>query len=367
MNESKKNFNLAMIGAGFIARAHSNAFRQVGHFFEVPYQLRCKVICARNQENLARMAAQWEWEETAADWQEVVERKDIDAIDIAVPNVLHAPIAQAAARAGKMVWCEKPLARSLAEAQVVAEAVRRVPNLVWFNYRRVPAVAYAKRLIDENRLGDIFHYRGLYLNQSGNDPKKTSGWRYRRADAGSGALGDLLSHSIEHALHLNGRIHSLSATMHTFAPGRDVDDAVLLLARFENGSLGTFEATRYAVGCRNRNAFEIHGSRGMLRFDLENMNRLEFVDATEPANLQAARNLMVTGPDQPYSDVFWKPGHQIGYEHSFIATLGDFLTAQACGETFHPGVDDAVEVQRILDGIERSAATGTWVTVADLT
>jgi predicted dehydrogenase len=358
-----KKLKVAMIGSGFIARAHSNAFRQVGRFFKVAYELGLKVICARDRAKLEAMAAKWGWEETETDWHKVVSRADIDVVDIAVPNDLHAPIAAAAAAAGKMVWCEKPLAMSLEEGERMAQAVGEAPNLVWFNFRRVPAVVYAKQLIAEGRLGQIFHYRGLYLNQSGNDPTKAAGWRYRRAEAGSGAAGDLLSHSIDMALYLNGAIKEVTAMAQTFAPGRDVDDATLFLARFANGSIGSFEGTRYGVGCRNRNSLEIHGSRGMLGFDLDEMNYLEFVDATEPPSMQGPRKIMVTGPDHPYSENFWKPGHIIGYEHSFIATLGDFLGCLEAGEPFHPNFDDGVAVQRVLDSAERSAASGAWVTV----
>ncbi|HET7207088.1 MAG TPA: Gfo/Idh/MocA family oxidoreductase [Terriglobales bacterium] len=358
---SRKILNIAMIGQGFIARAHANAFHQVTHFFDVPYDLRLKVICGRDEARLLAMAARWGSDEIATDWQQIVSRSDIDVVDIATPNLLHAPIALAAAEAGKIIFCEKPLAISLAEARQMASAVRNLPNLVWFNYRRVPAIAFARTLIDEGRLGQIYHYRALYLNQSGNDPAKTSGWRYQKQQAGSGAMGDLLSHSIDLALYLNGPISSITAMTHTFAPGRDVDDATLLLAKFANGSIGTFEASRYGVGFRNRNAFEINGSRGMLGFNQENMNRLCFLDATEAANLQGEREILVTGPNQPYSDTFWKPGHAIGYEHTFIATLGDFLDALSRGVPFHPNFEDAMEVERVLDAIQRSAESGVWV------
>jgi predicted dehydrogenase len=291
----------------------------------------------------------------------VVRRPDIDVVDIAVPNALHGPIAIAAARAGKIVWCEKPLATSLAEAESMAKAMREVPSLVWFNYRRIPAVAFAKRLISEGRIGQTYHYRATYLNQSGNDPSKATTWRYRRSEAGMGAAGDLLSHSIDSALYLNGSITELTAISHTFAPGRDVDDATLLLVSFANGSAGTFEATRYGVGCRNRKTFEINGSKGMLRFNLEEMNQLEFLDATEPPNQQGVRNVSVTGPDHPYSNNFWKPGHIIGYEHTFITTLGDFLSTLDRQQPSHADLDAAVEVQRVLDAVERSAASRSWV------
>jgi|SRR5437868_819979 predicted dehydrogenase len=364
MGEATIKLSIAMIGAGFIAKAHSNAFHQVNHFFRTPYQLGLKVICGRNPDRLQAMASQWGWEETHTDWRSVIGRKDIDVIDIATPNVLHAPIAIAAAQAGKIVFCEKPLAVSLPEAESMAEAASTVPTLVWFNYRRVPAVALAKRMIDEGRIGQPYHYRALYLNQSGNDPSKASGWRYRRSESGSGATGDLLAHSLDTALYLNGPLSRLIAMTHTFAAGRDVDDAVLLLARFANGSIGTFEATRYGVGYRNRNAFEIHGSRGRLSFDLEDMNRLAYFDAVDPGSLQAPRDLLVTGPDHPYSENFWKPGHLIGYEHTFIATLGDFLLALSRGETFHPNFSDAVTVQRLLDAVQTSAASGHWTALS---
>jgi len=363
MSAKKQSLNIAMIGHGFIARAHSNAFLQVSHFFDSPYQLIPRVICGRDRTKTEAMAARWGWCEAASDWRSVVDRPDIQVVDIATPNALHAPIALAAAAAGKIVCCEKPLALSFAQADTMASAVKNLPNLVWFNYRRAPAVALAKVMLDEGRLGRIYHYRALYLNQSGNDPTKTSGWRYQRAQAGSGALGDLLSHSIDLAQHLNGPIAEFCAMSHTFAPGRDVDDAVAVLARFANQSVGTFEATRYGVGCRNRNAFEVNGARGMLAFNLERMNRLEFLDATEPAEVQGMRDIMVTGPNHPYWENFWKPGHEIGYEHTFIATLGDFLQALDRGEPFHPNFEDARKVQKVLEAIIGSASSASWVKV----
>ena len=355
--------NIAIVGTGSIARAHSNAFHQVGHFFDVPIKLRTKVVCGRDAARLAAFARQWEWEETATDWAAAVGRPDIDIVDIAAPNALHAAIAIAAARAGKIVFCEKPLAVSVAEAEAMAEAVRGRPNLVWFNYRRVPAIALAKQFIEEGRLGQVFHYRAYYFNQSGVDPSKAQSWRYKRADAGSGAIGDLLSHSLDLARYLNGDITDLVASKHTFYPGREVDDAVQVMARFSNGSLGSFEASRFGVGRRNGNGFEIYGSKGKLAFDLEDMNRLRFFDATEPVAMQGERNLLVTGPEHPYSSVFWKPGHLIGYEHTFIATLGDFLQAMAKGGEFHPNVADGLLVQRVIEKVETSADSRKWVTV----
>jgi predicted dehydrogenase len=350
-----KKLNVALIGQGFMGRAHSNAYRQVNHFFETPFDLQLKVICGRNQAGLEKMAATWGWDEIATDWRSVIGRGDIDVIDVATPNSLHAEMAIAAAAAGKIVLCEKPLAVSPAQARQMADAVRGVPNMVWFNYRRVPAIAFTRRLIDEGRIGQVFQYRATYLQEWGNDPTRPPGWKLEKSQAGSGVLGDLLSHLVDTALYLNGPIAEVSAMMHTFAPGRDVDDATLLLARFGNGSIGSFEATRYAVGCRNRNAFEIHGSKGMARFDLEDLNRLEFFDAADARNLQGARRLLVTGPDQPYSTNFWKPGHIIGYEHTFIAALGDFLRSLETGEPFHPNFEDGLAVEQVLAAVEVSA------------
>lgn len=361
MPKSQRELNVAMVGSGFIARAHSNAFHQVGHFFETPFKLKTKIVCGRDQERLRNFAVQWEWEESTADWRKVVDRSDIDIVDIAVPNALHAPIALAAAQAGKIVLCEKPLAVSVEEARAMAESVSGKPNLVWFNYRRVPAVAFAKQLIVGGRLGEAFHYRSHYFNSSGADPAKGNTWRYKREQAGSGAIGDLLSHSLDLAVYLNSNILELSATTHTFAPGRDVDDAVAMMGRFENGSVGTFEASRFGVGRRNGLGFEMYGSKGRLAFDLEDMNRLQFTDASDPPELQGPRNLLVTGPNHPYAENFWKPGHIVGYEHTFIATLGDFLRAVEKGEEFHPNFQDALRIQELLQAVETSAASRTWV------
>jgi predicted dehydrogenase len=352
-----------MIGQGFMGRAHSNAFLQVGRFFDLDFRLRRRVVCGRDPARLAEMAERWEWEETATDWRDVVERSDIDIVDVATPNALHAPIAIAAAGAGKIVLCEKPMAMSVDEGARMVEAVRRVPNMVWFNYRRVPAVAFARRLIDEGRIGRVFHYRATYLQQSGNDPGRPSSWKTDKAQAGSGALGDLLSHLVDIALYLNGPILETAGHLQTFKESRDIDDATLALARFANGSIGSFEASRYAVGFRNRNAFEIHGERGMLRFNLEDLNRLEFHDATEAGSLQGARSLLVTGPDHPYWTNFWKPGHIVGYEHTFIAALADFLQALHSESAFHPNFEDAQQVQLVLGAIEQASKSRCWTTV----
>ena len=363
MAESKKQLNIAMVGSGFIARAHSNTFHQVGRFFDSPFELNTKVVCARDTNKLNRFAQQWGWGKTCTDWRTAISRSDIDVVDIAVPNALHAEIAILAAQAGKMIWCEKPLAVSADEARKMADAVRGKSNLVWFNYRRAPAVAFARELIDTGKLGQPFHYRSYYFNSSGADPAKGNTWRYRRSEAGSGAIGDLLSHSLDMAEYLNGPITRVSATTHTFVPQREVDDAVALMAEFANSSIGTFEASRFGVGRRNGIGFEMYGSKGRLAFDLEDMNRLQFTDAADTPALQAPRNLLVNGPDHPYATNFWKPGHIIGYEHTFITTLGDFLQTLARGEDFHPNFDDAVRIQGVMEAVGASAASGQWVEI----
>jgi predicted dehydrogenase len=352
---------VALVGTGFMGRAHSNAWAQVPRFFDVPFEIERAVICGRDRSRAERMASVWGWSEAATDWQAVVARRDVDVVDVCVPNALHAPIAIAAAEAGKTVACEKPLATSAEQAARMAAAARQVRTMVWYVYRRVPAVAFARQLVEDGRVGRPFHYRATYLQQTGNDPARRPTWKTERALAGSGAMGDLLSHLVDTALWLNGPIAEVTAITRTFAEGRDVDDACLHLARFENGSVGSFEATRYAVGYANRNRFELHGSRGMLSFDLEDLNHLGFLDATEPRALQGVRRVLVTGPDHPYATRFWKPGHTLGYEHTFIAALGDFLDAVARGEPFHPDFQDGLAVQRVLDAVERSSATRQWV------
>lgn len=356
-----RTLSVAMIGHGFMGRAHSNAFHQVGHFFDSPFNLKLKTICGRNQSKLDRVARQWGWEETANNWEEVVNRTDIDIVDICTPNYLHEPIAVAAAKAGKMVLCEKPLANSVAEAERMTEAARNVPTLVWFNYRRIPAITLAKQLIEQGKTGEAYHYRAVYLQSWGRTPEDQEAWRFNPKEAGSGALGDLLSHSIDLATWLNGPIGELCAHVHTFAPGRKVDDAVTVLAQFSNGSLGTFEATRFATGNLNRNSFEINGSKGSIAFNLEKMNRLAVFDLADEMPLQGAHDILVTGPGHPYAGDFWPPGHIIGYEHTFIATLVDFLRAVAAGGHFHPDFSDALDTQRILEAVQESNRSRGWI------
>ena len=356
-----RTLNVAMIGYGFMGRAHSNAFHQASRFFDLPFDLKLKTICGRNQSRLDHMANRWGWEETANCWEEVVNRTDVDIIDICTPNYLHEPIALAAAKAGKMVLCEKPLANSVAEAERMTEAARKVPTLVWFNYRRVPAVSLARQLIDQGKVGEGYHYRALYLQSWGRNPADPGAWRFNPTEAGSGVIGDLLSHSLDLATWLNGPISELCARVHTFADGRQVDDAVTVMTRFSNGSIGTFEATRFATGNLNRNCFEINGSAGSIAFDMEKMNHLVAFDMGDEVPVQGGHNILVTGPGHPYVDDFWPPGHIIGYEHTFVATLVDFLRAVAAGEQFHPNFEDALETQRLLEAVQESNRSRTWI------
>ncbi|HLH34269.1 MAG TPA: Gfo/Idh/MocA family oxidoreductase [Alloacidobacterium sp.] len=360
---NRRKLNIAMVGYGFMGRAHSNAFHQAGHFFDLPFELGLKVICGRNKEKLQQTATQWGWEQTATDWQSVVGRPDIDIVDICTPNSLHAPIAIAAACADKIVMCEKPLANSVEQAERMAEAARGVPTLVWFNYRRVPAVRLAHQLISEGRIGDVFHYRGFYLQSWGRSPNDPGAWRFHPEEAGSGASGDLLSHSLDLATWLNGPVRRLCSSVHTFYPGRKVDDAVILLAEFSNGSIATFEASRFATGNQNRNAFEVNGSQGSLAFNLEEMNHLQFSDFSDESALQGFRKILVTGLGHAYVDHVWPPGHVIGYEHTFIFTLVDFLNALSSGNRFHPDFSDALATQRLLEAVAESGSRRLWVDV----
>jgi len=359
-----KELRIALLGQGFMGKAHSNAYVQAGHFFDLPYRIRRRLVCGRDQTALTAMAERWGWEETATDWRAAIDRDDIDAVDISLPNHLHAPAAIAAAQAGKMILCEKPLAMNLAEAEAMRDAARGVPTMVWFNYRRVPAIAFARQLIDEGRIGTVFHYDAAYRQQWGADLSRAATWRMDPALAGSGVADDLLTHLLDTALYLNGPILEGVALTRTFAPDRKVDDAFVAMVKFENGSIGTFEATRFGIGIKNGNAFQIHGANGMLRFNLERLNHLEFVDATQPSTEQGPRDLLVTDLKHPIFGNFWRPGHIIGYEHTFIAALAEFLFAVSKNERFRPDFADGVEVQRVLDALQRSAKTREWIAVA---
>lgn len=364
--------NVAMIGYGFMGRAHSNAWRQVRSFFDVPYEPVLKVICGRNETEVKRAANRFQWEEYATDWEKVIGRGDIDVVDICSPGYTHGPIALAAAKAKKILFCEKPLANSLAEAEDMLKAAEEngCVHMICHNYRRAPAVTLAKQLIDAGELGNIYHYRATYLQEWLHDPNSPTRWRLNKAEAGSGALGDLFSHSVDLARYLVGEISELSAMLNTFVTSRpigntdtmsdvDVDDAALALVKFQNGAIGSIEATRYATGRKNFNRFEINGSKGSLAFNLERMNELE-VYSDAGAN-SGFRTIQATDRTHPYLSGWWPPGHIIGYEHTFTHTVLELLQALAEKRLPVPNFEDGVKNQRVLDAVERSAATRTWV------
>src|SRR4051812_45443687 len=361
----KTQLRVALLGQGFMGKAHSNAYWQAGHFYDLPYRIRRTLLCGRDAGSLAAMAARWGWEETSTDWRAAVERPDIDAVDIALPNYLHAEAGIAAARAGKIVMCEKPLALTLDDARQMVDAAQRVATMVWFNYRRVPAIAFARQLIDEGRLGTVYHYDAAYRQQWGPDRSRDGTWKMDPAQAGSGVADDLLTHLLDTALYLNGAVTGGLALRQTFVPGRAIDDAFLATLKFANGSVGQFQATRFGIGCRNANSFQIHGSGGMLRFNLERLNHLEFADASEPAVEQGTRDILVTDMAHPVFPHFWRPAHIIGYEHTFIAALGEFLESLATDTAFHPDFTDGLAVQKVLAALQGSAASGQWTAVAN--
>jgi myo-inositol 2-dehydrogenase/D-chiro-inositol 1-dehydrogenase len=359
-----RELRVALLGQGFMGKAHSNAFAQVGHFYDAPFRVRRALLCGRDVDTLKTMASRWEWEETTTDWRTAIDRKDIDLVDVALPNHLHAEAAMAAAQAGKIVFCEKPLSLTVAEGEAMVAAAKNVRSMVWYNYRRVPAIAFAHELIRAGRLGTIYHYDAAYRQQWGPDRSRDGTWKMDPAQAGSGVADDLLTHLLDTALYLNGPVSEGFAARKTFAPGRAIDDAFLALLRFANGSIGQFQATRFGIGCRNANSFQIHGSGGMLRFNLERLNNLEFADANDPAVDQGTRDILVTDMKHPVFPHFWRPAHIIGYEHTFIAALGEFLEALDGDAEFHPDFADGLAVQRILSALQQSAQTGSWTPAA---
>jgi predicted dehydrogenase len=379
---AKKILNIGMVGYGFMGRTHSNAFLQAGRFFDLEYQPVLKAVCARNAARAEAFAANWGYQSTETDWRKLVERSDIDLIDIASPNDTHAEIAIAAAKAGKIVMCEKPLGRTSAEAVAMVNAVEsaNVPNMVWYNYRRVPAVMLLKQLLDEGRLGRIFHYRAKFLQDwtiSQDLPQGGEGlWRLDAAVAGSGVTGDLLAHNIDTALWLNGPIHELTAMTETFIKQRKhnltgkveavaIDDASVFLCRFQNGSLATFEATRYARGHKALNTLEINGEHGSAMWDLHDLHRLQWFDHRDEGRLRGWRNIHVSDGDHPYMKHWWVPGLQIGYEHTFIHQVADFLEALASGKAAAPTFRDGLATDHVTDAVLRSAKSGKWEQVPE--
>src|SRR3954471_6187798 len=372
-----KKLNVALIGYGFMGRTHSNAFRKGNNFFDLEYQPVMKAVCARDEAKVKAFAEKWGWESTECDWRKIIERDDIDLVDIGSPNNTHAEIAIAAAKAGKMVMCEKPLSMDGKEGEKMVAAIEKagVPNMVWYNYRRVPAVTLAKQLIDEGRLGKIFHYRAKFLQDwtiSKDLPQGGAAlWRLARNVAGSGVTGDLLAHCIDTALWLNGDIDRVSAMTETFITERQhtltgkvepvgIDDASAFLARFANGSLGTFEATRYARGHKALYTLEINGEHASVAWNLHDLHRLSYFDHGDEGKVRGWRSIHITDSDHPYMAHWWVPGLQIGYEHSFVHQAADFLTGLASGEPVSPTFREALATDYVTDAVLKSAKSEKW-------
>jgi len=369
--------NVALIGYAFMGKAHSNAYRQVGRFFEPRLTPRMKVICGRTPANVQAAAREYGWDEAATDWQEVVTRPDIDLVDVCTPGDSHMEIAIAAAKAGKAVFCEKPLGNTVREAERMLAAVEKagVVHMICHNYRRIPAVMLAKGLIESGRIGTIRHFRGTYLQDWITDPAFPLVWRLDRTQSGSGALGDLVAHVVDLARYLVGEIVEVCGHLETFVkerplPGHPeqrgtvtVDDASMALVRFESGAIGSVEATRMAPGRKNWNRFEINGTTGSIAFDLERMNELEvYLEGDDPA-VRGFHRVLATEPEHPFIKSWWPPGHIIGYEHTFVHTVYDLLEAIADRRMPSPNFHDGLRNQLVLAAIETASAERRWVQV----
>lgn len=387
-----KTLNVAIIGSKFMGKAHSNAWLNTHRFFDLPIKPVLKVACARNEDELRDFAATWGWEETARDWRQVVARDDVDIVDIAVPTYLHHEIAVAAARAGKHIFLEKPFAMNVQEAREMLEAAEEagIVHYLNHNYRRAPAVMLAKRLIEQGEIGRIYHWRGAYLQDWIMDPQFPLTWHLQRDKAGGGPHFDLNSHSVDLARFLVGEIKAVTAMATTFIKERPlpgagartfsagegdsgasaatgevtVDDAAFMLAEFENGALGSFEASRFAGGRKNYNTFEIYGSKGSIVFNLERMNELQLFRRDDAAYAQGFRTIMVTeGDEHAYIANWWPPGHIIGYEHEFHHAVKDFMEAIAGDGQIAPNFRDGLREIEILEAAMKSAQEGVKVAV----
>ncbi|HEV7566131.1 MAG TPA: Gfo/Idh/MocA family oxidoreductase [Microbacteriaceae bacterium] len=379
-----------MVGYGFMGAAHSQGWRVAPRFFDLPREPRLSVIVGRDAGRAAAAAAKFGWDEVETDWRRVIERDDIDLIDICSPGSSHAEIAIAALNAGKHVLCEKPLANTVAEAELMAEAAEvaarsGVYAMVGFSYRRVPAITFARDLVAQGRVGDIRQVRAQYLQDWLVDAQGPMTWRLDKEQAGSGSLGDIGAHAIDAVQFITGeRLESVSGILHTFVTERPllgesvglsgtasseygrvtVDDVAMFTGRLSGGALGSFEATRYATGRRNALRLEFSGSEGAIAFDLERMNELEFYDGRDAAGEQGFRRILVTEPEHPYMAAWWPTGHGIGYEHPFSHQVRDLVTDIAEGRQPRPSFADGLQVQRVLAAVETSATTGSaWTTI----
>src|SRR6266404_2691408 len=371
----KGTIGVGMIGYKFMGKAHSNAWRQVTPFFEPPLKPRLRVVCGRERDKVERMAQRWGWERAVTDWRAVVDDPEVDIVDICSPNNTHRDIALAALAAGKIVACEKPLAMSGAEAKEMAAAARASgkTNTVWFNYRRVPAIAFARQLIDEGRIGRVYHFRALYLQDWTLDPTVPLVWRMDKDVAGSGVTGDLLSHIVDLSNYLAGEIASVAGASRIFVNERErpeggranveIEDASVFVCRYANGALGHFEATRFANGRKNANTFEVNGELGSLYFNLEDMTRLWYFDSRDPKHVQGWRELRVWEESHPYMKNWWVPGCSIGYEHTFTNQAADLLSAIGTGSPMKPDFEDGLKCQLVLDAVLEACASDRWVNV----
>ena len=378
----KKPLNIGLVGYGFMGRTHSNGYKRVNDFFaDVQHRPVLKAICGRTEAKAQEFADQWGYESVETDWKALIARDDIDAIDICTPNDTHAEIAIAAAEAGKMILCEKPLARTAAESQPMVDAVEKagVANTVWYNYRRVPAVTLAKQIIDSGKLGKIFHYRANFLQDWTINADLPQGgaalWRLDAQAAGSGVTGDLLAHCIDTAVWLNGGIKDVSAMTETFIKERvhqdtgekmpvTIDDACVFHCHFNNGSLGLFESTRYARGHKALYTLEINGENASIRWDLHDLNRLEYFDYSDEGIVRGWRSIHISDGDQPYMGNWWVPGLCIGYEHTFVHHVADFLRSLDKGEACSPTFREALETAKICDAVLDSARNRRWEDVS---
>lgn len=383
---AQRKLNIALIGYKFMGKAHTHAWRNAGYFFDLDAEPVLKVVCGRSEGPVREFAERWGWQEHATDWCEVVARDDIDIVDIATPTGSHHEIAIEAAKHGKHVFCEKPFALSVEQAEQMVEAVtaNNVRHYVNHNYRRVPAVQYAKNMIEAGRIGRIYHWRGAYLQSWIMDPNFPLTWHLQKEHAKAGPHWDLNSHSVDLARFLVGDIKSAQAMMRTFIPQRPlpgeeagtfksgssgggpmgdvtVEDAAFMMVEFENGALGSFESSRFATGRKNHHTFEIYGEKGAITFDLERMNELEFYDNTLPTDEQGFRTILITEPDHPYIDAWWPPGHIIGYEHTFVHAMADFVNAVANDRPASPDFNDGLKCLKILQAGLDSAEGGRRV------
>ena len=380
---AKKPLRIGIVGYGFMGRTHSNAYAKVGHFFDLGHEIIMQAACARNEEKLQSFASQWGWQTIETDWRKLVERDDIDVIDICTPNDSHAEIAIAAAKNGKGILCEKPLGLNGPQAEKMLAAVQKakVPNMVWYNYRRCPAVTLAKQLIDEGKLGKIFHYRANFLQDwtiNADLPQGGAGlWRLDAKVAGSGVTGDLLAHCIDTAMWLNGGVKDVTAMTETFIKERKhvatgkvqkvtIDDASAFLCHFNNGSLGLFESTRYARGHKALYTLEINGENMSLKWDLHDLHRLQIFDYKDAGKERGWKSVHVSDGDQPYMKHWWVPGLQIGYEHSFVHQVADFVQGLDTGKLAGPTFKDGLATDYVTDAVLKSAKTKRWEKVKQM-